>query len=175
MALFNIAVGLTLDEDHEGGYQCDPKDRGNWTGGKIGGGELKGTNGGISAHEFPSLDIKNLTIEQIKEIYLAKYWDPHYDSIIDQLIANKLFDMGVLFGVKEAVLKFQEILRTDLFVISEDGLFGEMSLLATNKCEPVSLLVAYKTTFVNHVLEIGTKNPAEQPNVSSWIRRINGD
>lgn len=34
---------------HEGGFQCDPKDRGNWTGGRVGVGELKGTNRGIAA------------------------------------------------------------------------------------------------------------------------------
>ena len=28
---------------HEGGYQCDPKDRGNWTGGEVGKGVNKGT------------------------------------------------------------------------------------------------------------------------------------
>ena len=28
---------------NEGGFQKDPKDRGNWTSGKVGVGELKGT------------------------------------------------------------------------------------------------------------------------------------
>jgi lysozyme family protein len=35
--------------EHEGGFQNDPDDSGNWTGGKVGVGELKGTKWGICA------------------------------------------------------------------------------------------------------------------------------
>ena len=59
---------------HEGGFQCDPKDRGNWTGGRVGVGGLKGTNRGIAAMTYPHLDIKNLSYEQVKAIYFEDWW-----------------------------------------------------------------------------------------------------
>ena len=45
---------------HEGGWQHDPRDRGNWTGGEVGRGECKGTKYGISAASYPALDIEIL-------------------------------------------------------------------------------------------------------------------
>lgn len=35
--------------EHEGGYTDNPKDPGNWTGGEVGKGELKGSKYGLSA------------------------------------------------------------------------------------------------------------------------------
>jgi lysozyme family protein len=43
---FNIAFELTVG--HEGGYSNNPDDPGNWTGGDVGEGQLKGTKYGVS-------------------------------------------------------------------------------------------------------------------------------
>lgn len=59
---------------HEGGYDANPKDRGNWTTGVIGKGTLKGTKFGIAAHAYPGLDIKNLTRPAAILIYQRDYW-----------------------------------------------------------------------------------------------------
>lgn len=66
---FEIIVGV------EGALSVDPNDKGNWTGGQIGAGELKGTKYGISAASYPDLDIVNLTLEQAGAIYKRDYWD----------------------------------------------------------------------------------------------------
>lgn len=55
-------------------FSDDPQDSGNWTGGKVGVGKLKGTKYGISAASYPELDIRNLTVEQAKIIYYKDYW-----------------------------------------------------------------------------------------------------
>ena len=66
---------LTFDQaferliGHEGNFTNDKDDRGNWTTGIIGKGQLKGTKYGISAMTYPQLDIKNLTLDQAKQIY----------------------------------------------------------------------------------------------------------
>lgn len=168
MADPKVAFSITIDQAHEGGYQCDPNDRGNWTSGVVGQGELKGTKYGISAHEFPNEDIKNLTPERAIEIYTEGYWKTGYSQIVSQAIANKLADLGVLFGVHEAVAMLQAALK-----IVPDGGFGPNTLAAVNASEPKSLLVAYQTLFVQHVLKIGADNPDERKYVSDWIRRIN--
>lgn len=58
---------------HEGGWGNDPHDRGNWTTGVIGKGQNKGTKYGIAAHVYPTLDIKNLTLEDATQIYARDY------------------------------------------------------------------------------------------------------
>lgn len=89
MANFDLAVEKTLA--HEGKYVNDPKDPG---------GE---TNFGISKRAYPSLDIKNLSRAQAKEIYRKDYWS-HVsgDSIKSQDAANSVFDMAVNAGVSRS-------------------------------------------------------------------------
>lgn len=58
----------------EGGYDDNPKDRGNWSSGTIGAGELKGTKYGIAAHVYPGIDIKSLTKTDAIAIYRRDYW-----------------------------------------------------------------------------------------------------
>lgn len=55
---FELTVGL------EGGYSDDPNDPG------------RETKYGISKRYNPEVDVKNLTLDQAKEIYLKKYWLP---------------------------------------------------------------------------------------------------
>lgn len=87
---------------HEGGYTTNPKDRGNWTTGVIGQGELKGTNWGISAMSYPHLDIKSLTREEALEIYRRDFWDRIPAALPDGLrwIA---FDAAVNHGPHQAL------------------------------------------------------------------------
>lgn len=57
-----------------GGWTIHRGDPGNWTGGKVGKGVLKGTKYGIAANTYPDLDIKNLTRAQADQIYMRDYW-----------------------------------------------------------------------------------------------------
>lgn len=66
------SIAFVLKE--EGGYSKIASDPGNWTGGKLGVGVLKGTNRGISAVSYPTLDIVNLTTAQAEAIYLRDFW-----------------------------------------------------------------------------------------------------
>ena len=173
---FNIAVAITLDPAHEGGFQKNPNDSGNWTGGKVGVGVLKGTNFGISAAQFPNEDIEGLTVAAAKQIYFTsqnpRYWNPLYAEIKDQHVGNKLFDLGVLFGVGTAVGIMQQVLVPQ-FGIRVDDTFGMATLAAINGAEPISLLTAYKTAMVTRVVTIGSNQPSKREFVGDWIRRIN--
>lgn len=57
-----------------GGWTINPNDPGNWTGGRKGVGQLKGTKYGIAANTYPNLDIKNLTLAEADAIYIRDYW-----------------------------------------------------------------------------------------------------
>lgn len=73
MSPFDAAFSLVVSE--EGDYSRNGADAGNWTSGRMGIGQLKGTKYGISAAAFPDLDIENLTLDQAKAIYKTHYWD----------------------------------------------------------------------------------------------------
>lgn len=86
----------------EGGFSKNPDDPGNWTGGVVGVGELKGTNWGISAAAFPHLDIENLTLEDARAIYRSGYWEPLNLDDYSPEYAMVVFDSAVQHGVNRA-------------------------------------------------------------------------
>ena len=166
MADSKIAIAFTLV--HEGGFQKDEDDSGNWTGGRKGIGELKGTKYGISAHEFPNEDIVNLTPERATEIYQEGYWKPHYSEIGFQPLANKLFDLGVLMGVGTVVKLLQGTLA-----LPQDGIVGPNTVAHINGLDGASLTQAFATALVSHAIGVANGNPDDRKDLASWIRRIN--
>lgn len=166
MADFKTAVLITLD--HEGGFQKDASDHANWSSGKIGEGTLVGTKYGITALDMPGTDIENLTVDQAVEYYVEHYWKNLYAQITSQLVANKLFDLGVLFGVGTAVGILQLTLG-----ITVDHSFGPLTLQATNEMDETSLLKNYKANMMTHAFNVATANPAERGDLRGWGTRIN--
>jgi lysozyme family protein len=165
MASFFIAVAITLDDAHEGGFQKNPHDRANWTGGQVGVGTLVGTKYGITTLDMPGVDIANLTTDQASTYYSAHYWKQGYSQIADQLVANKLFDMGVLFGVGTAVKVLQTVLG-----VTPDGGFGPTTLSALNAAGDV--LASFKSAMINHATSVAAANQNDAPFLSDWLRRI---
>lgn len=111
MADFITAYSRTAKT--EGGFTDDPDDNGNWTGGRKGLGSLVGTNYGITARDLmwhlrrvPTVDdMRNISIDTVKEIYRANYWNVvHGDEINDQEIANDLYDAAVNMGTGAAII-----------------------------------------------------------------------
>lgn len=98
---FRAAVlPFTLHE--EGGLSLDKGDKGNWTGGVVGRGVLKGTKYGIAASAHPSLDIRHLTLEQACDIYWHEYCvQPGFDRLALPLLLP-VFDAGVNCGPARA-------------------------------------------------------------------------
>lgn len=56
------------------------------------------TKFGISKKSYPELDIKNLTEERAKEIYLRDYWNPFNCDALEQRKALAVFDTAVNQG-----------------------------------------------------------------------------
>ena len=76
---------------HEGAYSDDRSDPGNWTGGRVGSGVLKGTKYGIAANTYPNLDIRNLTRDQAVEIYRRDFWEASQaDELMVSTVAHGL-------------------------------------------------------------------------------------
>jgi|SRR5579864_1687756 len=169
MADAKLAISITLDLAHEGGFQKNSKDRANWTGGQVGVGMLVGTKYGITTLDMPGVDIENLTIAQATEYYLEHYWKPLYSEISSQAIANKLFDLGVLFGVGTAVRNLQMALDMP----DQDGVFGLHTLAAVNVTNPQNLLQKFQQEMTAHAKAIAAANPNEAPDLGGWTRRIN--
>ena len=112
----------------EGGFSDDSRDRGNWTSGVVGQGQLKGTKWGISAMSYPRLDIKNLTQADAKRIYKKDYWDTILGDELPAGLDYVTFDAAVNSGQDRAVKWLQRALLTQA-----DGVVGPETLKAAEK------------------------------------------
>lgn len=115
----------------EGDYSDDPADPGNWTSGVVGGGALHGTKCGISAAAYPTLDIRNLTRQQIEDIYRQDYFIPVHGDDLPLPLAMVAFDAAVNAGVRRSVVWLQQSAG-----VTADGMLGDVTLRALNGGSP---------------------------------------
>lgn len=156
MADFKISVQKTLI--HEGGYVNNPNDKGG------------PTKYGITQEDMPGVDIASITPEQAVAYYAEHYWKTLYSQINDQLLADKLFDMGVLFGVGTAVKLLQISLQAPGQIAAvADGQFGPITLAQTNER---GNLAGYKTVLFNHCMDVVNRNPQDAEFLHGWTTRI---
>ena len=74
MSAGNLEKCLPFILRYEGGFSIIRSDPGNWTGGRVGRGTLKGTMMGIAASTHPNLDIPHLILSDVTAIYRREYW-----------------------------------------------------------------------------------------------------
>lgn len=150
--------------DREGGLSMDPKDKGNWTGGEVGVGELRGTKYGVSAAQFPTLDIVNLTLDQAQGIAKTQYWDPWYGDQVPPMVALCVFDFAYNAGVHEAIIVLQRALG-----VEEDGNCGPVTRAAAH-CRDPRLIV---NDFTVERIHAYTQMPTFPTYGKQWIARAN--
>jgi len=123
MDAFDQAFAFVIG--HEGGYTAIAADPGNWTGGRCGMGECRGTNWGISAACYPQLDIRALTQAQAAQIYQRDYWSRAGCDRLPPPLALLVFDAAVNNGVGRAVRWLQAVLG-----VAGTGVIGSDTLAA---------------------------------------------
>jgi lysozyme family protein len=142
----------------EGGFTLDDTDPGNWTGGDVGIGELLGTKYGISAAQYPHLDILNLTITDAARIYRDDYLKPLGVGRFRDGVAFQLFDLAVNSGPGRAIRLLQQAVG-----VVPDGEVGPITLAALRAREEsdvIMLVVAARIDFMRRL--------------SSWRHHGNG-
>ncbi len=137
MAKGNLAKCLKITLEHEGGYTNDKRDPGNWTGGKVGKGVLKGTKYGVAAASYPNLDIRNLTLADVEPIYEKNYWKPVSGDALPAGVDLVTFDYGVNSGVSRSARSLQAVLGVHV-----DGVIGAGTILAASKADGKGVIQA---------------------------------
>jgi lysozyme family protein len=123
---FNRTIGI------EKGYSNDPNDPG---------GE---TNWGISKRAYPQLDIRNLTREDAKAIYLRDYWDKVRG--IPDSVKFQMFDFAVNSGIGNAIRCLQSACN-----VVPDGIWGTISegvALTVPESDLLMLVIAERLAFM---------------------------
>ena len=149
MSSFETTFSRTIG--HEGKFQANPKDRGNWTGGKESVGELKGTKWGLAAMTYPHLDIANITLEQAKEIYYNDWWLKLKMERWPNVMKYQMFDAAFNHGSGRANQFLQFAAR-----VKDDGVIGPKTITAVNMTDPNDLVLRFLAKRLRYFTEVKT-------------------
>ncbi|WP_215762839.1 glycosyl hydrolase 108 family protein [Acetobacter sp. P1H12_c] len=157
----NLSKSLDFTLAAEGGYQCNKADDGNWSGGRVGRGNLAGTKYGISAALMalvvgsvaavtPSM-MRKLTVSQARDIATERFWRVMRCDDLPAGIDVMLFDFGFNSTPERAVRHLQAIVDFK----NPDGLIGPDTLFRVEHIQPATI-----APFISH-------DYAEQ--LQSWL------
>jgi len=135
----------------EGGYVNNPADPG---------GETKW---GISKRSYPDLNIRELTRDQAKEIYLRDFWQHINGEALFDGVAYQAFDFAVNSGIQTAIRALQRAVG-----VADDGNWGPVSAEAaasTSESDAIMRLNAERLDFM-------TRLRAWSSFSRGWARRI---
>lgn len=119
--------------------------------------------------KITAIDLNRTTIEDVKPIYKALYWDvAKGDQIKNQAIAEFITDFFINSGASTRNIKLiQKCLK-----IKEDGIFGTKTLKAINSKNPKKLfkvLLAFRTKFFENIVK---RNPSQKVFLKGWKNRL---
>lgn len=158
---FSRCFAFTLGS--EGGFTENAADPGNWTGGAIGQGALRGTKYGISAAAYPALDIANLTQADAQAIYRRDYWAKLQGDALPLPLAFVAFDAAVNAGLRRSVIWLQQAAGQ-----GADGALGPATLAALTRGDALALA---REALVRR-LDFSSRLPDWQNFGLGWSRRI---
>jgi lysozyme family protein len=159
MADFNAAIVKTLAREGGATFTDVSSDRGG------------ATKYGISQNSYPSLDIRNLTEQQARDIYKRDYWDRvSGDTIQSQLVAENIFDTAVNMGVRNA----SKLAQLCIDIAPADGVIGSNSVAAINAIDEHQFLAAYTVSKIARYAYICNKDRTQTKFLLGWINRALG-
>ena len=148
---------------HEGGVQNDKRDRANWTSGKCGVGELKGTKFGLSAMTYPHLDIENLTVSQAKAIYYEDWWVALKMDTYPYAMSYQMFDAAINHGSCRAIQFVQRAVN-----VKDDGILGPKTMKAISAMDINDVLMLFIAERLQYFTEVKTWKEY----CTGWTRRM---
>lgn len=166
MAKFLPAVTLVLK--HEGGLSNNKDDEGGIT------------NHGISLRFYKTIkpdatvwDIESLSMTEAESLYERKFWDPmRLEEVDSQHLANRLLDLGVNTGMREASLLLQRAINyLKPKLLKEDGIIGIRTLAAANGAPQQALydqLILEATKYYNQISKIAHNHQF----LDGWLHRL---
>jgi lysozyme family protein len=158
---FPRCIAFTLAQ--EGGFSDNAADPGNWTGGAVSKGALRGTNFGISAAAYPALDIAHLTQADAEAIYRRDYWSAISGDEFSLPLAFVAFDAAVNAGPRRAICWLQQAAN-----VAADGVLGPATLAALKAGDAQTLAreaLARRLEFSSHL-------PTWSVFGLGWTRRV---
>ena len=148
----------------EGGYTDDKNDRGG------------ATNFGITEEEAREFgyagDVRNLTKDFAKNIYLKKYYlGNKLDKVINNKVALSIFDWAVNSG-RRGIKKAQIVANKFGANLIIDGIIGNKTLEAINSINPEVFLKEYHEMQRAFYKNLAAKDSTQEDFLKGWLNRV---
>ena len=152
---FNCALIHVFDL--EGGLSEDPDDPGGVT------------KYGISQRQYPTLDIRNLTMQDATDIYYRDYWLASFIDLIDDGVLCKIvFAAMANVGVTRAIKLLQNACNLLGAKLDEDGIIGPQTSTWINKFRHHNaLIMSFKYNMAKFYFSL--KKPKY---IVGWLKRL---
>lgn len=152
--VLRMEVGENYASAGEGAYENNPNDPG---------GETKW---GISKRSHPNIDIKNLSLEDAKLIYLNEYWNGIHGDELAFPFDIIAFDCAVNEGVGESKRLLQIALDVNV-----DGIIGSNTIQASFKASQRRQML-FLAVRLRHYNQILMAKPKQEVFDLDWAFRI---
>jgi len=178
-------IYLKLVLNYEGGLTKNPKDTGNWYGGKLYGTNRGITIGALIKAQSEGLVAKTVTIESlttdldsVKKIYEVNYYIRSSCDKLPHPLAFAHFDIAVNGGIGRA----SKFLQTTINKFSDakitiDGSIGNQTLSALNKVlvsTDISVFVKqYNNIREQFYIALANSKPNYKVFLKGWLNRLN--
>lgn len=123
-------------------------------------------------------DVKNLTIDDAKQLYLEHFWQPNnYGKINSQKVANKVFDLSVNCGNTMANQFLQKGVNLLDYTpdLKVDGIIGPASIAAINSCHPDALCICLKYNAIAYYAALIAAKSNMSAFKKGWLNRCCSD
>lgn len=111
-------------------------------------------------------------LAEAEKIEEREYWDCMCLAEVEsQNVANKLFDMSVNMGVRQAAVYAQRAVNSQSQQLTEDGKMGPKTLAGINVIDPETFYGLLCQFSAWHYRHIAANNPAQAANLAGWLKR----
>lgn len=116
---------------------------------------------------------REAALAEAEAIEEREYWTPmNLGKINSQVVANKLFDMAVNMGVRQACVLAQRVVNAKAAgILVEDGVIGAKTLAAINTFDPARFVQVLRALSVEFYWHVASLHPAEAVDLAGWIKR----
>jgi len=157
--VFRMALHITLKLE---GYESnDPNDSGGYT------------KYGIAQNKHKDIDVKSLTLNDVKQIAYNDYWLRYKCDIVSEInykLAIMHFDTAYHTGIN-SVHVLQKAIRTQHPQIMVDGIFGDQTEKYLIMCNQKMLLESYTLNRIRFYNELVANRPKDKKYLHGWINR----
>ena len=121
-------------------------------------------------------DVAEMKVVEAKALYKKYWWDKYkYEDIPDQAVANKIFDMSVNMGARQAHRLLQRAINSTLGQIAlvDDGFLGPMTSkgLQVALQQPLALLVGLRAHQAGFYRFLVAQDSKYEEFLKGWLNR----